>query len=106
MAHTGEATVKVGIEWNQPELAGLALAMDQAAPIVIGRVVHYQSRGSADGVYDPQCVAAIVTGVADSGDYLGLAVLNPSGLFFHTSLPYEPSGEHGGTWHRISDDFA
>lgn len=56
----------------------------------IGRVVHYVSHGSADGKYPVACRAAIVTevdlGVPVSlgGERVGLAVLNPSGVFFRS----------------------
>lgn len=40
----------------------------------VGRVVHYTSRGSADGVFAPLCRAAIVT---DVGVWMGIAVTDP-----------------------------
>jgi hypothetical protein len=67
----------------------------------VGRVVHYVSRGSADGVFAPACRAAVVTEV-DANDEVGLAVLNPGGLFFDRQVAHrEPTeGELvGGTWH-------
>ncbi|MCD2193495.1 hypothetical protein LQ327_08880 [Actinomycetospora endophytica] len=48
----------------------------------IGRAVHYVARGSADGAFPPVCRAADVTEVADEA-HVGLAVKNPTGLFFH-----------------------
>lgn len=48
----------------------------------VGRVAHYVARGSADGVYPPICRAATITEVGDHGT-VGLAVLNPTGMFFH-----------------------
>lgn len=88
--------------------------MDAPRPAV-GRTVHYASHGTPpreDGsqAYPSACRAAVITQVA--GDAVGLAVLTPSGLFFHehvafgdghphtevlemcTSLYHEP-----GTWH-------
>lgn len=79
----------------------------------VGRVVHYVSHGSpvrADGTqaYAPQRRAAIVTEVVPDGPgWVGLAVLNPSGLFFHSladgGCEYAPVQEGqrlvGGTWH-------
>lgn len=79
----------------------------------VGRVVHYMARGSADGVFPPVCRAATITEV-NAGDLtvVGLAVANPTGLFFH---PLSDGGCHqdepddhdpgaddpvrGGTWH-------
>lgn len=84
-------------------------------PPSVGRVVHYLSRGSADGVFAPECRAAIVTEVCDedypdnlsrealenlpSGPLVSLAVLNPSGMFFDQALEYDPDASRGGTWH-------
>lgn len=62
----------------------------------IGRIVHYVSRGSADGVYPATCRAAIVT-VADS-DLVALCVLNPTGLHFTERVPFDDGGTPG-TWH-------
>lgn len=49
----------------------------------IGDVVHYVSRGSADGRFPPACRAATITECAVDG-LVGLAVHNPSGTFFHS----------------------
>ena len=71
----------------------------------VGRVVHYLSRGSADGVFLPVCRAAIVTDVpappADShGSLVDLVVLNPSGIFFDRNVPRDDTNTRGGTWHE------
>jgi hypothetical protein len=71
----------------------------------VGRVVHYRSHGSAGGEYQPQCRAAIVTEVGDpegaDADLakIGLAVLNPEGMYFSRGVPYDASGDRGGQWH-------
>lgn len=75
----------------------------------VGRVVHYVSRGSADGRYAPECRAAIVTevdtyqdGHGDNGEHIGhvgLAVLNPEGFFFNRSVTNDETEKRGGTWH-------
>lgn len=80
----------------------------------VGRIVHYQSYGSKGGEYASECRAAIITQVNGS-DFVGLAVLNPTGLFFHEDVElhegeevhtYDLSGDvlpdrlyRGGTWH-------
>ncbi|MEV1294444.1 hypothetical protein [Pseudonocardia sp. NPDC049635] len=90
-----------------------------------GRVVHYVSRGSADGRFPPACRAATVTEVARDHEHVGLAVLNPTGMFFHSladgGVEFDPGtdrvtdqhalcdGRHhdGGTWHwpgRVEED--
>ena len=72
----------------------------------VGRVVHYVSYGTPGGEYGKKCRAAIVTQVngagADEHERVGVAVLNPSGMFFHEDLPeLDPAahGYKGGTWH-------
>lgn len=62
----------------------------------IGRIVHYQSRGSKDGVYAPEPRAAIITQVhpftegddPDAAPIVGLAVLNPTGFFFEQYVAF------------------
>lgn len=69
----------------------------------VGRVVHYVSRGSADGVFPSKCRAADITEVNDEGD-VGLFVKNPDGLFLHPiahesgPVPYDED-KAGGSWH-------
>ena len=73
----------------------------------VGRVVHYVSRGSADGAFLATCRAAIVTDVAEDADhFLSLAVLHPDGLLFARGIRYDDQGPidedgtpRGGTWH-------
>jgi hypothetical protein len=72
----------------------------------VGRIVHYVSYGTPGGEYGKECRAAIVTQVngpgADEHERVGVAVLNPSGMFFHEDLPeLDPAvhGYKGGTWH-------
>lgn len=78
----------------------------------VGRVVHYVSYGTPGGEYGKRCRDAHVTEVSDADSQLvGLAVLNPTGLFFRslagggcryqdpgTAVP-SPAGADGGTWH-------
>lgn len=69
---------------------------------MIGDIVHYVSRGSADGKFDSECRAAIITEVLaeeeDPEQFMSLAVLNPSGLFFDNAVRYNYEGAPG-TWH-------
>ncbi|MFD4314974.1 hypothetical protein [Streptomyces sp. NPDC058548] len=76
----------------------------------VGRTVHYVSHGTPvreDGTraFEPQCRAAIITEVdPDSPGRVGLAVVNPTGLFFH---PLSAGGAElaegedraAGSWH-------
>lgn len=77
----------------------------------VGRIAHYVSHGTPireDGTqeYGSRCRAAIITQVwyADpklitpSGT-VGLAVLNPTGLFFHESCDQDEDEQTPGTWH-------
>ncbi len=74
----------------------------------VGRVVHYTSYGTPGGEYRSVCRAAIVTEVGDPNGAdadlgrVGLAVLNPEGMFFNRGVLLSKAGddEHkGGTWH-------
>lgn len=67
----------------------------------VGRIVHYRSRGSADGRFPAECRAAIVTEVPAGRvgvEQVHLAVLNPSGLFFDQSIEHDED-QAPGTWH-------
>lgn len=73
----------------------------------VGRIVHYVSHSTPvreDGTqaYSAQCRAATITEV-DAAGRVGLAVLNPSGLFFHPiddgGCTHDETTKAGGTWH-------
>jgi hypothetical protein len=84
----------------------------------VGRTVHYVSYGTPGGEYASVCRAAIVTEVplaidrpddaptdliSDAVDLtsrgrIGLAVLNPSGMFFNEA-DHDEDGHAGGSWH-------
>lgn len=82
----------------------------------VGRVVHYVSHGSpvrADGTqaFPSVCRAAIITEVGDWPEGIsqadrsniavpvGLAVLNPTGMFFQQGCMQSELGHEGGSWH-------
>lgn len=62
----------------------------------IGRIVHYVMYGTPGGEYPSVCRAAIVTEVGEA--HVGLAVMNPEGMFFNRSV-LEGEKSEGGTWH-------
>ena len=70
----------------------------------VGRIVHYVSYGTPGGEYRSECRAAIITEVGEA-NRAGLAVLNPTGMFFDQDCIYDPGdvadevGYMGGTWH-------
>jgi hypothetical protein len=64
----------------------------------IGRIVHYVSYGSKDGRYESTCRAALVTETRESNE-IGLAVVNPTGLFFDRQVRQSEGDHAGGTWH-------
>ncbi|MFI9026289.1 hypothetical protein [Streptomyces sp. NPDC053560] len=82
----------------------------------MGRIVHYVSHGTPpreDGsqAYQSQDRAAIITtvhGTVEPGPddpagtpmwEVGLAVLNPEGLFFNQRVVQDETGTGPGTWH-------
>jgi hypothetical protein len=80
----------------------------------VGRIVHYVSYGTPGGEYASQCRAAIVTDLYGKTDDVGLAVLNPTGMFFNGPVQHDGGEESwladgaplcgdkvypGGTWH-------
>jgi hypothetical protein len=77
----------------------------------IGRVVHYVAYGTPGGEYPQACRAAIITEVMGPDvipmtayedvreDTVGLAVLNPTGMFFNRSIPHNEGDKSGGSWH-------
>lgn len=88
----------------------------------VGGIVHYVSYGTPGGEYAKQCRAAVVTAVMDhavgvgeaDGWTVGLAVLNPEGMFFNQARYDEWDGANalegampqGGSWHwpeRVED---
>lgn len=64
----------------------------------INRLVHYVSHGSPDGRYASVCRAAIMTQVDDTGNAVGLMVMNPTGVFFNECVEYDKD-RGPGTWH-------
>jgi hypothetical protein len=85
----------------------------------VGRIVHYVSYGTPGGEYTSECRAAVITKVAgpfSAGDgslnefyQVGLAVLNPTGVFFNEVVQQQEgvlAELSGGTWHwpeRVED---
>ena len=81
----------------------------------VGRIVHYVSYGTPGGEYASQCRAAIVTEVRPVTDMdraqadletwayipgvVGLAVLNPTGMFFNQGVMQDEDNHQGGTCH-------
>jgi hypothetical protein len=80
---------------SQYGLVGKA-PIDRGRP-TIGRIVHYVSRGSADGVFEPECRAAIIAAV-DINEMVDLVVCNPNGLYFNRAM-HDEADKKGGTWH-------
>lgn len=77
----------------------------------VGDTVHYVARGSADGVFKPECRAAIITSAPTAGrgrpaKKLDLFVMTPTGTH-HNACPQDEDTKAGGTWHwieRIEED--
>ncbi len=80
----------------------------------VGRIVHYVShgtpvRGDGSQAFASECRAAIITEVelgtptSLGGERVGLAVLNPGGMFFHPltagGCVQRENNKVGGSWH-------
>lgn len=65
----------------------------------IGRIVHYVSYGTPGGEYQKACRAAVITGLYEGSSEVALAVLNPTGMFFHQGVMLDATENQGGTWH-------
>lgn len=76
------------------------MSVETAPRPTVGRIVHYVSYGTPGGEFKSEHRAAIVTQVwpRDPG-IVGLAVLNPGGLFFNVSVAQDEKTKRGGTWH-------
>jgi hypothetical protein len=83
-----------------------------ATPLVstptVGRFVHYVSYGTPNAEYPSTCRASVITEVCDNPDGIdpetgtqcvGLAVFNPTGMFFNRHIPADQDGKKPGTWH-------
>jgi hypothetical protein len=60
----------------------------------IGRTVHYQSYGTPGGEYSSVPRAAIITQVGENYS-VGLAILNPTGMFFNVDTPFSTDPKPG-----------
>ena len=67
----------------------------------VGETVHYVSYGSKDGRYESTCRAAMVTETHLTQDppTIGLAAVNPTGIFFDRYCRQSEEEHTGGTWH-------
>ena len=82
---------------------------------MIGQRVHYVSHGTPikpDGsqAFPATCRAAVITEQSTLDDlHVGLMVINPTGLFFHSiadggcHYENEAGPRRGGTWHWPED---
>ena len=72
--------------------------MEQKASV--GRIVHYEALGSADGRFPVgECRAAVVTAINEDGS-LAMCILNPTGMYFNQSVNQNAmEKKQGGVWH-------
>jgi hypothetical protein len=66
--------------------------MDQKPSV--GRIVHYQSFGTPNGEYNSLPRAAVITQVIDQ-ETVGLAILNPTGMFFTPQVAFSAEPKPG-----------
>ncbi len=80
-------------------LGGSMVQKERQVPSV-GRQVHYKAYGTPGGEFPAGvCRAATITEVDEPGNPespIGIAVLNPTGLFFNRHIPF---GDAPGQWH-------
>lgn len=76
--------------------------MAQQVP-AIGRVVHYVAYGTPAGEYPAgKHRAAMITAIDPDpvvDNPVGIIVFNPTGIFFHEHVQFDPTGTQPGTWH-------
>lgn len=69
----------------------------------VGRVVHYVSYGTPGGEFPAGAHRAATITEVNAPDTpimsVGLAILNPTGLFFQRGVIEDPTGEQPGSWH-------
>lgn len=62
----------------------------------VGRIVHYKTRGSADGVFPPTVFASIITEVeAPDHSSVSLVTFGPNGMRFEHGVT---QGDEPGQW--------
>jgi len=61
----------------------------------VGRIVHYYAYGTPGGEFPAGVARAAIVTEVDEPDSIvspvGLAVLNPTGLFFNRHIPFGPT---------------
>ena len=68
--------------------------------VSVGRIVHYVAYGTPGGEFPAGvCRAAVVTEVDETGEYVGLCVLNPTGQYFNRRIWHDEQAKAPGTWH-------
>lgn len=73
--------------------------------LVIGRIVHYIAYSTPKGEFPVGAHrVAIITEVPEVAimqqfPEVSLCVINPTGLFFNTRIPYDPTMKEPGSWH-------
>ncbi|MGR6922572.1 hypothetical protein ACU635_50675 [[Actinomadura] parvosata] len=75
----------------------------------VGQIVHYVSYGTPGGEYTSQCRAAIITEIngqgADEAWRVGLAVLNPEGMYFSRDAPYHDGTQTPGSPNCLTPEY-
>jgi hypothetical protein len=65
----------------------------------VGRIVHYVAYGTPGGEYKAGAHRAAVVTEVFTPECVSLCILNPTGLFFATSVMQDETAERPGTWH-------
>lgn len=65
----------------------------------IGRTVHYVAYGTPGGEFPAGAHRAAIITEVHADNVISLCAINPTGLFFHTATPFDPTAQKPGTWH-------
>jgi hypothetical protein len=64
----------------------------------IGRIVHYVNLGDSQGLYPPECQAAIITGVNEDGT-VALHIFYRTGDFYMQDVEFSEDTQQRRSWH-------
>ncbi len=76
--------------------------MEQLPTPTIGRVVYYVAYGTPGGEYKAGVERPAVITQVNADGTVGLFIMNPTGVFFNTSVKLDQETKAPGTWHWMT----